>query len=424
MQMLRQQGKMNMEKRIKIRMLGEFSISYGDKKIDGGENRSKKLWSMLTYLVAFREREVSQNELIDLLWPDGIVENPANTLKTLLHRVRNVLGELGIQGKDLIHYRRGGYRWNPSVPQEVDTELFDALCQKALSPGTEDEERLSACLAAEALYGGAFLPKHSLEPWVVPVQAYYQGQYLKVVCHAAGQLEQQKSYDKVIVLCRRAAQMDPYEERIHTALIRALMKSGRPQEAKSHYESVQQLFFTEFDVAPSKELTALYKEIANEENSEERTLSVLCADLEEKAAEGPFFCEYEMLKSVYRLFMRGVLRTGQTACLCLLTLKKENTAGLEQGKHNHRMERLKEAIDHTLWRGDLYTRCSVSQFLILMLSASVEAGEGMMRKISDEFDAGEWKKDSFLCWSLCPVFPAEWYKRWERRNNESDQAFD
>ena len=69
---------------LKINMLGEFSISCGSKTADGSLSRSKKLWTLLEYLVAFRDREVSQNELIELLWPEGETENPANTLKTII----------------------------------------------------------------------------------------------------------------------------------------------------------------------------------------------------------------------------------------------------------------------------------------------------------------------------------------------------
>ena len=70
-------------------MLGEFTVGYRDKVISEKDKRGKKMRTLLQYLIAHREREVSQNELIEQLWPDS--DNPANALKTLVHRTREVL---------------------------------------------------------------------------------------------------------------------------------------------------------------------------------------------------------------------------------------------------------------------------------------------------------------------------------------------
>ena len=79
---------------LKINVLGGFSMQYGEHFIDERSNRSKKLWLLLEYLVTFRDREVSQNEIINFLWANDANSNPANTLKTLLHRVRTTIDEL------------------------------------------------------------------------------------------------------------------------------------------------------------------------------------------------------------------------------------------------------------------------------------------------------------------------------------------
>ena len=120
-----------MEKILKVNMLGEFSITYGDNVINDGINRSKKLWMLLQYLITFHKREISQNELIELLWPNEEATNPANTLKTLSYRVRSMLEELGFEdGSKLVVYRRGTYAWDPPMPCVIDVEIFDELCSR------------------------------------------------------------------------------------------------------------------------------------------------------------------------------------------------------------------------------------------------------------------------------------------------------
>ena len=81
-----------MPNKIHITMFGQFSISYRDKRLCENEYRGSKMISLLEYLISQRGREITQNELIDLLWSDS--KNPANALKTLVHRTRAMLDEM------------------------------------------------------------------------------------------------------------------------------------------------------------------------------------------------------------------------------------------------------------------------------------------------------------------------------------------
>ena len=96
---------MGTDNRLYINMLGQFTLRYGDNVISDQEGRSKKLWLLIEYLVTFRGKEISQNDLIDLLWPDDSHGNPANTLKTLVHRARTLIGSLKYDNsKNIIIY--------------------------------------------------------------------------------------------------------------------------------------------------------------------------------------------------------------------------------------------------------------------------------------------------------------------------------
>ena len=57
-----------MPNKIHITMFGQFSISYRDKRLCENEYRGSKMISLLEYLISQRGREITQNELIDLLW--------------------------------------------------------------------------------------------------------------------------------------------------------------------------------------------------------------------------------------------------------------------------------------------------------------------------------------------------------------------
>lgn len=52
---------------IHISMLGEFRVRSGGQQVSESRNRARLLWNLLEYLVAFRHRDVPQEELIGVL---------------------------------------------------------------------------------------------------------------------------------------------------------------------------------------------------------------------------------------------------------------------------------------------------------------------------------------------------------------------
>lgn len=357
---------------IKINMLGEFSISYGGNTINDSTSRSKKLWMVLEYMLAFRDREISQNELIELLWPDDNIENPANTLKTLIYRVRSLLDDLSYDGggKSMLVYRRGACSWNHEINAIIDVDLFEERLKQAHI--TEGHARLENLMAAINLYKGDFLPKAALEPWAVPLTTYYHTKYLTAVKEAVVMLAGDSRYDDIINICQKATVIDPYDEELHYWLILALYNTGEKQQAMKHYEYVTDMFFSRFGVNPTERLTNLYKEIIAETNNSQMDLSVIKEELQENYKPGAFFCEYAIFKEIYHLNMRTLARTGAASHLCLLSLVGPRGGRPQQKVLSKTVLRLKECIGSSLRRGDVFTRYSVSQFLVMLPAASYE----------------------------------------------------
>lgn len=94
---------------LKVNMLGGLSIQSGGAEINDSDNRSRKVWLLLAYMIYCRKRPVTQEELVRLLWDDGDnVTNPANALKTMFHRVRTTLDRLGDSAGHILIVRQGG----------------------------------------------------------------------------------------------------------------------------------------------------------------------------------------------------------------------------------------------------------------------------------------------------------------------------
>ena len=397
---------MEPEQTLRINMLGEFTLTNGEHTIKAECSRSKKLWTFLQYLITFRDKEISQDEIIEVLWPDDDIDDPANTLKTLLHRARGTVSELGFENaKQFISYSKGAYRWTPSVNCATDVEQFDQLRSLASLAGDRAKKTELLLMAAD-IYRGDFLPKMSMESWVVPISTYYHSQYTDVVHEVLDILNSEARYPEIIKICQKAVIIEPYDEKFHFFLISALIATEAQHAALQHYNYVTDLFFDQFGITPSKELTALYKNIVRVSKSLELDLNVVKEDLfEGKISRNAFFCEYAFFKDFYRLEARSAARTGRVLHLGMITVTGYDETQMKQKQLASIMEKLKEIISDTLRISDIFCRYSTAQYLIMLPSASYENGNIVLARISSSFRVRCSKANVALQYKLLPVDP-------------------
>lgn len=391
-----------------ITMFGRFTMT---RRVTGKvltvtdqASSSKKLWTFLEYLIAFRSKPISQDEVIDMLWSDDEVDNPVNTLKTLLYRARSAVEALGFgNGKQVLLCRRGEYMWSGAVDIAVDTEQFEALCEAAAQPGPD---RLRHMLDAIALYQGDFLPKMSREPWVVSFRVYYRAKFLELCSRASALLAEEGRYSEIVDLCRKAILMDPYDEGMHLRLMQAMMATGAQQAALDHYHYVTRLFMQQLGVTPSEEMTALYRALVKTTNSVKLDLHAVRRGLGEGVfTPGSYYCEYAIFQDIYRLLARTAGRTGQVVQLAMLTVLDDRGKSLAPKRVGVAMERVREVIFSGLRQGDAFTRFSATQYLLLLPCASYENGERVLMRLMSSFRRAYPKMPVLLQYSVLPLLP-------------------
>lgn len=246
---------------ININLLGEFKLYVKETNISADMNRSKKMWQMLEYLIVHRNRRVSNEELIELLWGREKVKGPENALKTLSYRLRKMLESLNVPyARELIQTVEGGYSWQSYYPCRVDIAVFEDLCLRGKNKAFSDEERRVFLEEAIQLYKGNFFVYTGLEHCMMPFQAYYYNLWNQSVCYLMGYLQKQGDFDKVIELCKECLVKDGLNEQIQYYFIEALLKKNRLKEVISYYQSLSLLFNKELGVAPGNKIRGLYLE--------------------------------------------------------------------------------------------------------------------------------------------------------------------
>ncbi len=364
---------------IKIRMLGEFSLECGTVRLSDGGNRSRKVWGLLAYLLCNRQSCISPRTLIELLWnSDSNSSNPENALRITLHRLRTMLDQLAPgAGRELILYKDNGYCWNPDVPVQLDYERFETLCM---------EDNLASHLEALELYGGSFLSNHSSELWVIPLSTHFHNLFLQISMDSAESLLQEQNYEQALSLCRKATSAEPYHELLHQQLIRIHAARGDQKAATEVYESLSRRLFDDFGIQPSDETKTVFRDCVHAPEGRVLPMDEVLEHLQEPPAEsGAMVCDYDYFKVICYAESRSMERSGSIAHVALFSMVSPDGDPLPRRSLNRMMKQWETVLRTNLRRGDIVSRCSSSQFVIMLANANYENSNMVCRRILAAF---------------------------------------
>jgi DNA-binding SARP family transcriptional activator len=393
--------------KMQIQMLGGFQITIGEITIKDTDNHSQQMWNLLEYLIVFRNQAISPRSLADSLWPGDKSNNPSNALKNLIYRIRTMFAGYGVPfARELIRYHQNTYSWNNSFACEIDIEQFANLCAQAADAGQPDETRIALYLRAFELYRGNFLPNSGYREWAVALVNDYRRLYFSSVYDACALLAANNRFDTIEAVCGKAIEFDPFEECAHQYFIEALVRQGKQSQALAHYNELTELFYRELGVSLSESVRSLYREIVKTVNSVQTDLSVIKEDLcEQQAAQGAFYCAYEIFKCMYRVEARTATRTGQSIFIALLTVTDQNNQVPELPLLGKVMDQLLESVRLSLRKGDVISRFSATQYVLMLPTLTYENGRIVLSRIEKRFKQDFRGKEIKLHTALQPLDP-------------------
>ena len=367
---------------IYVRMLGEFSLTCGENTVSDSSNRSKKVWGLLAYMLCNRGQFFSMQKLIDLLWgSDSDSTNPENVLRITLHRLRSILDQLWDgAGRELIIRREGGYGFLPSAPVVLDCEQLEILA------ATQGDGRLQAIEDALDLCRGEFLPKQASEMWVIPISTHFQNLQLMLTLEAAQLLGEAGRHSDAVKRCTAASDLNPYHEPLHQLLMQELVASGDRKGAAAVYEALSKRLFDDFGIRPNEQTRAVYRAAVH--SPEDRTLPIdeVLEHLQEPDSKtGAMECDYDYFKVLCYAESRAMERSGNATHIALLSLTSESDKPLGKRSLSRVMDQLGESLRHNLRRGDTISRCSLSQYIIMLPKANYEDSCMVCRRIIAAF---------------------------------------
>ncbi|MBE5971809.1 MAG: hypothetical protein E7246_04695 [Lachnoclostridium sp.] len=366
-----------------IRMFGELSLHMGDIHISDHNSRSRNVWLLIAYLLVNRGKAVSRSELVRVLWEGEVTSNnPEAALKIVLHRARTTLNRLWPSaGHQLIQYKNGGYSWNVEIPMVLDVDEFEEIYKKKCE---DSGERMRLLQNAVALYRSEFLTKYSSEMWVMPLAAYYHNLYMKAVLELVKIMSEHGWHQEVVSICKNAMLIEAHHEPLHRQLMQAMQALGDHKGVVNVYEKLNQKMKEEIGVELEPETVALYEMALQTIQNNHVPMDEIREFLKEAQVDGALQCDYDYFKVLCHAESRALKRRGDSTHIALLTIMdlsgySHSHIGLE-----HAAEQLGEQIRKTLRQSDAFTRCSKTQYIIMLPQASYENSH----KICDRIISG------------------------------------
>lgn len=221
-------------------------------------------------------------------------------------------------------------------------------------------------------------------------------------------LSKDGDYEQVMRICEHAVELYPFEEQVHRLLLEAYLKQKQPGKALRHYQHTLELFYRELNVDLTEAFKDLYDEISSGVNRVEHDLNIIKQDLREtEEASGAFLCNYDVFKSLYRLQARSMMRTGQSVYVALFTLNNHLGDSPSEKVLQNTMPILQDCVIGSLRKGDIVSKYSPAQYVVILPLTNFENGEKVLKRISNKFKLAYHGKEVVLSTRLKAIEPVK-----------------
>ncbi|MFC4128476.1 BTAD domain-containing putative transcriptional regulator [Nocardia rhizosphaerae] len=213
--------------------------------------------TVLAVLLVHRDRPVSTDRLIDILWPRRAPRDAASALQVKVSQLRAALAAAEPGARALVTSRSASYRLEVAAVA-VDAGRFEESLARA---GADARSRADALTAALRLWRGtAFADLGDAEFAVVEAARLEELRLSAVEARAEALLELAEDDDLVAELAPLVAE-HPLRERLRAAHLRALYRSGRQSEALAGFTELRERLRTDLGIDPGPEVTAVHRAI-------------------------------------------------------------------------------------------------------------------------------------------------------------------
>jgi len=239
---------------LKIFTLGRFELLKDGKPI----RFSRKPLTMLKALIALGGKEVKEDQITDILWPEADGDVAHQSFDTTLHRLRQLIGF-----HEAVQIREGLITLD-SRCSWVDAWAFESLVDQADTAWKkrgEMTESIRQTQKAIALYQGAFLPGEASEPWTNSLRERLRSKFLRCVIKLGHYWQLNEDWEKAADCYQKGLEVDDIIEQFYQNLMMIYQQLDRRTEALSVYSRCKRTLSSALGIEPSLETEAIHKSL-------------------------------------------------------------------------------------------------------------------------------------------------------------------
>jgi predicted ATPase/DNA-binding SARP family transcriptional activator/DNA-binding CsgD family transcriptional regulator len=240
---------------LRVKLLGGFSVSVGDREIGHSEWRLKKAAALVKLLTLAPSHRLHREQIMDFLWPDSGRKAASNSLRRTLHAARRTLDPA--EGSHYLAGEEESLVLCPTGELWVDVDAFE----RAAATARRSREP-AAYRGALELYAGDLLPEDRYQGWAEARREELRRLRLALLAELAALYEERDDLASATEALQGVLAEEPADEGVHAALIRLHALSGSGAEALVQYGRLERALSRELGAEPSASSRALREEIA------------------------------------------------------------------------------------------------------------------------------------------------------------------
>ncbi len=247
--------------KLHLRLFGGLFIESGGAPVAGFKTQKETL--LIAYL-ALAQRPLTRETLANLLWDERDQSQAMSNLRTLLSRLRKVVGaylQINRQSVALIFDQV----W-------VDVVAFEAQLTSARANELEEDvvaglETAVSLVVGDFLAGIAIIDNPELELWQLNTSERLYKQHSVACEQLATHYFYNRNYGKGIAHARTLVRLNPIDEQAHQLLMRLLARDGQITAALHQYQLCAGELAQQLGVEPAAETQALYGRLQTAQSS-------------------------------------------------------------------------------------------------------------------------------------------------------------
>jgi len=245
---------------LKIFTLGRFAILKDGKLIRFTRKVQQKPLAMLKALIALGGKEVEEEQISDVLWPEADGDMAHQSWATTLHRLRQLLGE------EKVLQRQEGRLTLDTTYCWVDAWAFERILEQAEVRWKEGQKDGAIKLTEKAieLYKGPFLGQKIEESWAMSPSERLRSKFFRGVKRIGLFCQERGEWDKAIECFEKGLEVDTLAEEFYQGLMACYRRLGRRSEALLVYSRCKKVLSTALGVSPSPQTESIHRKILSD----------------------------------------------------------------------------------------------------------------------------------------------------------------